>query len=52
MTAKTNTIFRQCAQCKKDVVISYECPSCKLRICLICAIENDWGCPHCHSTLV
>ena len=52
MTAKTGTILKPCSQCKKDVVISYACPSCKLRVCMICAIENGWVCPHCRSTLV
>ena len=34
------TIYKECSVCKDEVVISYDCPSCKSRVCMICALEN------------
>ena len=50
--AKTDTILRECSQCRKQVVISYECPKCQLLVCMICAIENDWKCPKCKVDVI
>lgn len=52
MITKFKTTLKKCSQCKKEVIISYECPNCKLRICMICAIENNWKCPNCNVDVV
>gem|GEM_PF-7112674 len=52
MNLRSKTVFKECSHCKKQVAISYECQKCRLRICIICAIEYKWKCPECDSELL
>lgn len=46
------TIYETCSVCKKQVVIMiYDCPNCKSKICLVCKVNNDWKCPNCGQKL-
>ena len=44
---KEETTFKECSQCRQQVVISYACPKCGLRVCMLCAIKSKWKCPEC-----
>lgn len=45
-------ILRQCSLCEKEVFKSFECLRCKSRICVACAVDNNWKCPECKADLV
>ena len=50
--SKTNHVLKKCDQCQADVVISYVCPRCQQRTCMLCAMAHKWACPTCHTPLL